>query len=152
MEIGEFRSPVGILRLIADMDSLQEIVFVENSSGTESSHPILRKTRKQLVEYFEGERTQFDLPVNPKGTDFQQRVWQVLLDIPYGKTITYLELSHQLGDPNAIRAVGKANGQNPIPIIIPCHRVIGSGGKLVGYSGGIDRKEWLLKHEGALLL
>jgi methylated-DNA-[protein]-cysteine S-methyltransferase len=101
----------------------------------------------QLAEYFEGIRSQFDLKLNPKGTDFQQKVWKELLNIPFGKTRTYLEQTKQLGDPKAIRAVASANGKNPVGIVIPCHRVIGSDGSLTGYASGIWRKKWLLEHE-----
>jgi len=106
----------------------------------------------QLHEYFDRRRTVFDLPLAPVGTPFQQRVWTALLDIPHGVTISYGELATRLGDPKASRAVGLANGRNPISIVIPCHRVIGANGNLTGYGGGLDRKEWLLRHEGALLL
>ncbi|MDX1672165.1 MAG: methylated-DNA--[protein]-cysteine S-methyltransferase [Balneolaceae bacterium] len=106
----------------------------------------------QLTAYFTGHRRKFDLPLDPDGTGFQRRVWSALQQIPYGSTVTYRQLSERLGDPQALRAVGKANGSNPIPVIIPCHRVIGADNRLVGYSGGIERKKWLLKHEGALLL
>ena len=108
---------------------------------------IIRIKIVQLNEYFEGKRTQFDLQLNPEGTDFQKKVWNLLQTIPYGKTMSYLQLSQQLGDVKAIRAVANANGRNPIWIIIPCHRVIGSNGSLTGYAGGLQRKQWLLDHE-----
>ena len=101
----------------------------------------------QLQEYFEGKRQNFTLELNPQGTDFQKRVWQALLEIPYGKTVSYLELSKTLGDVKAIRAVAAANGKNPLWIVVPCHRVIGSDGSLTGYAGGLHRKKWLLEHE-----
>ena len=101
----------------------------------------------QLQEYFDGKRKAFDIKLNPEGTDFQKKVWNRLLEILYGKTLSYLELSKQLGDVKAIRAVANANGKNPIWIIIPCHRVIGSDGSLTGYAGGLSRKQWLLEHE-----
>jgi methylated-DNA-[protein]-cysteine S-methyltransferase len=101
----------------------------------------------QLNEYFDGLRKTFTFTLNPKGTDFQQKVWQALLEIPYGKTMSYLELSKKLGDVKAIRAVAAANGKNPIWIVVPCHRVIGSDGSLTGYAGGLWRKQWLLEHE-----
>ncbi|MGK7370437.1 MAG: methylated-DNA--[protein]-cysteine S-methyltransferase, partial [Candidatus Halalkalibacterium sp. M3_1C_030] len=113
---------------------------------------IMEKAVGQLNEYFEGHRTVFELPLAPEGTEFQLQVWDLLKTIPYGATTTYSELSQKLGNPKAIRAIGKANGQNPIPIIIPCHRVIGANDDLIGYSGGIERKRRLLQHEGALLL
>src|SRR5690606_34971068 len=107
----------------------------------------LEDTVYQLQEYFEGTRTQFSLQLNPQGTDFQKRVWEELQHIPYGKTISYLELSKKLGDIKAIRAVAAANGKNPLWIVVPCHRVIGSDGSLTGYAGGLHRKQWLLEHE-----
>ena len=108
---------------------------------------VLEDAVYQFKEYFEGTRTQFDLLLNPFGTDFQKKVWNALLEIPYGKTISYLELSKRLGDVKAIRAVAAANGKNPLWIVVPCHRVIGSNGDLVGYAGGLHRKKWLLEHE-----
>jgi methylated-DNA-[protein]-cysteine S-methyltransferase len=109
----------------------------------------LLEASRQLQAYFAGERREFDLPLAPYGSDFQRRVWSALLEIPYGETISYLELARRLGDPRAVRAVGSANGRNPISIIIPCHRVIGADGSLVGYGGGLERKRWLLRHEAA---
>lgn len=106
----------------------------------------------QLTCYFEGNLQQFEIPLNPKGSDFQLKVWEQLQSIPYGQTRSYSDLATRLDDPNAVRAVGNANGQNPIAIVIPCHRVVGTSGDLAGYAGGIDRKRWLLKHEGVLLL
>ena len=107
----------------------------------------LKKAVLQLEEYFKGERREFELHLNPSGTDFQRKVWRALLDVPFGKTLSYLELSKQLGDVKAIRAVAAANGKNPLWIIIPCHRIIGSDGSLTGYAGGLHRKKWLLNHE-----
>jgi len=105
----------------------------------------------QLASYFDGQLKRFTLTVEPAGTPFQQQVWDALLDIPYGDTISYGELARRIGNPNACRAVGAANGRNPISIIIPCHRVIGSNGKLTGYGGGMANKVWLLEHERAVL-
>ena len=107
----------------------------------------LKEAVLQLKEYFEGKRTEFSFKINPAGTDFQQKVWQELLNIPFGKTCSYLELSKKLGDVKAIRAVASANGKNPLWIVVPCHRVIGSDGSLTGYAGGLWRKKWLLEHE-----
>jgi O-6-methylguanine DNA methyltransferase len=152
MEIDELETPVGILQITVNENYIRKIVFTDQPNGARSSHPILLKVRGQLRAYFEGERNTFDLPLQPGGTEFQQRVWKLLSHIPYGTTITYQELPEKLGNPDSMRAAGRANGQNPLPIVIPCHRVIGAKGKLVGYSGGIHRKEWLLKHEGALLI
>ncbi|MEL7834216.1 methylated-DNA--[protein]-cysteine S-methyltransferase [Fodinibius sp. Rm-B-1B1-1] len=149
-----YESPIGGLTLTASANSLQSITFGDDQSeaNSTSSNEILDIAIKQLSEYFEGQRTSFSLPLSPEGSDFQQSIWEQLQDVPYGQTITYGALADKLGDPNKVRAVGSANGQNPIPIIIPCHRVIGANNNLVGYSGGIERKEFLLKHEGALLL
>ena len=107
--------------------------------------------RLQLLEYFAGRRKAFDVPLAPKGTPFQLAVWNALLEVPYGETVTYAELARRIGRPAAVRAVGAANGANPIPVIIPCHRVIGSNGTLTGYGGGIERKQWLLALEGRRL-
>jgi len=112
---------------------------------------VLDWTEEQLKEYFAGMRTTFDLPLEPSGTAFQLNVWQLLRTIPYGVTTSYGELARRLGEPKASRAVGAANGANPIPIIVPCHRVVGSRGELTGFGGGIERKRWLLEHEGALI-
>jgi methylated-DNA-[protein]-cysteine S-methyltransferase len=141
-------SPVGMLELHADESGLRSLQFL-NEPSVLASEPSssLAECAKQLAEYFEGTRKTFDIPLNPDGTDFQKRVWSELLKIEYGITISYQELADRLGDPKVVRAVGGANGKNPIGIIVPCHRVIGAGGKLVGYGGGIERKKWLLKHE-----
>jgi methylated-DNA-[protein]-cysteine S-methyltransferase len=154
----QINSPLGKLQLKASVSSLTAVRFVpsdeeETSAASEDSlSPPLQKTKKQLDEYFKGERKAFDLPLEPHGTAFQQSVWKELKQIPYGSSITYKKLAQRLGDENKIRAVGRANGKNPLPIIIPCHRVIGANNHLVGYAGGIERKRWLLRHEGVLLL
>ena len=108
---------------------------------------LILECKKQLDEYFAGERKTFDLPLSPKGTEFQQKVWQALMEIPYGETRTYGEIAERVGNPKASRAVGMANNKNPIGILIPCHRVVGVNGKLVGYAGGMEKKEWLLELE-----
>jgi methylated-DNA-[protein]-cysteine S-methyltransferase len=120
--------------------------------GHDSSSALLAQSRQQLLEYFAGTRTAFDLPLEPSGSAFQRRVWAALRAIPYGATLSYSELARRLGDPRATRAVGAANAKNPIPIIVPCHRVVGAGGQLTGFGGGLDRKRWLLEHEGALMI
>jgi len=117
----------------------------------DSATALLALARQQLDEYFARTRTTFDLPLEPTGSAFQRRVWDALRAIPYGTTVSYSEIARRLGDVRATRAVGTANGQNPIPIIVPCHRVVGAHGELTGFGGGIDRKRWLLEHEGALL-
>jgi len=119
--------------------------------GRGGTKEVLDRVEAQLKEYFEGTRTSFDLPLEPTGTDFQLRVWNLLRGIPYGVTTSYGELARRLGDPQKSRAVGAANGANPIPIIVPCHRVVGSKGELTGFGGGLERKRWLLEHEGALM-
>jgi methylated-DNA-[protein]-cysteine S-methyltransferase len=149
-----YKSPIGWLTLTASANALRSITFLEDQpiSNSGSTNKILGLTINQLNEYFEGTRKYFDIPLGLEGTNFQQKVWKQLQQIPYGQTITYSELATRLGDPQKARAVAGANGLNPIPIIIPCHRVIGVDNKLTGYSGGIERKEFLLKLEGALLL
>jgi methylated-DNA-[protein]-cysteine S-methyltransferase len=151
----DLRTPVGKLRLVADARGLNRVDFSDNirpSAGICVETKILQQAKRELNEYFRGDRTEFDVPLNPDGTAFQIAVWNELLKIPYGTTTTYGEIARNLGNPEAMRAVGAANGRNPIAIIIPCHRVIGTNGKLIGYGGGIDRKLWLLKHEAAEIL
>ena len=148
-------SPIGFLHLKAQEEALVELNFLEKGEPQESSQlrsGIISLAVRQLHEYFDGKRTAFELPLIPEGTDFQKEVWSIVSDIPYGSTSTYSEISKKIGDPKKVRAVGRANGQNPIPIIIPCHRVVGSNNELTGYSGGIERKKRLLQHEGVLLL
>lgn len=120
--------------------------------GPEDPDVHTESAKTQLREYFAGHRTAFQLDLQPDGTDFEQKVWKQLLEIPQGSTTTYGAIAKKIGDEKASQAVGKANGKNPIAVVIPCHRVIGSDQKLTGYAGGLERKEWLLKHEGALLL
>lgn len=142
-------SPVGPLSISVDASGrLQSIHFgaSELSSSGDCAHVIA-----QLEEYFAGSRKTFDLDLAPHGTPFQLAVWNELMNVGYGETITYAELAQRIGKPNAVRAVGAANGANPIPLIVPCHRVIGSNGTLTGYGGGIERKQWLLAHEGRRL-
>ncbi len=146
-------SPVGRLLIAGDAAGLRQVLFAEGRSEVqpqadwvEDAAPLAESIR-QLRAYFAGELRQFDVPLAPEGTPFQRRVWQELLKIPYGETISYGELARRLGNASASRAVGLANGANPISIIIPCHRVIGSNGKLTGYGGGLKNKEWLLSLE-----
>ena len=148
-------SPVGALKLVAHDHALVAVMWdnedhkrvrlaelIENHQ-----HPMLLRVKKQLEQYFAGQRQQFDLPLDFQGTDFQQQVWQTLLTIPYGETRSYKEIAVQIGNEKAVRAVGAANGKNPISIIAPCHRVIGSSGALVGFAGGLDKKQILLSLE-----
>jgi methylated-DNA-[protein]-cysteine S-methyltransferase len=140
-------SPVGLIEIQSSERGVRAVSFVEARffEAVEDTHNLL--VAKQLSEYFEGGRKTFDLVFDFEGTPFQQRVWQELLKIPFGKTRSYMDVSRALGDPKAIRAVGTANGSNKIGIIVPCHRVIGSDGSLTGYAGGLHRKKWLLDFE-----
>jgi methylated-DNA-[protein]-cysteine S-methyltransferase len=139
-------SPVGDLLLRADADGRLTELYTRHSGGATTDWPF-PEISEQLEAYFAGDREDFDLALAPHGTPFQQRVWEELTRIPYGETISYSELAWRLGQPKAVRAVGLANGRNPISIVIPCHRVIGADGSLVGYGGGLERKKWLLEHE-----
>lgn len=149
--------PLGKLRLIADDNGLRGIYYQDHKNVPNLAtipsveHPILIRARQQLAEYFAGERTVFDLPLSLHGTPFMQRVWEALAAIPFGETRTYGELARVIGVPKASRAVGRANGLNPVSIVLPCHRVVGSSGKLTGYAGGLDNKERLLRHEAEVL-
>lgn len=142
-------SPIGNLLIVELDDSLVSVGFTENNITPPPDTEILSKTKTQLDEYFSGSRKEFELPLNPSGTDFQKKVWQELQLIPHGVTRTYQQVANGLGDPKSIRAAARANGQNPIAIIIPCHRVIGTNGEMTGYAGGIPRKKDLLSLEGA---
>lgn len=149
--IGYINSPIGWLKVCANQSGLTSIDFdatPEPSQGNIHTQQAV----VELTEYFAGQRQVFSVPLRPSGTKFQQNVWQALTRIPFGKTCSYLDIALAINNPKAVRAVGAANGRNPIPIIVPCHRVIGRDGSLIGFSGGLDKKEWLLKHEGALLI
>lgn len=150
-------SPVGRLLIAASDEGLHAIEFPQgrhrlkrDAHWQESPHPLLSEAARQLGEYFAGQRRVFDLPLAPQGTDFQQRVWQALRAIPYGQTRSYAQLATAIGQPKAMRAVGAANGRNPLSIVVPCHRVIGADGSLVGFGGGLPVKTFLLRLEGAL--
>ena len=147
----EMESPVGPLHLFAHDTGLTALYMniqrYEMPIGEEGTNPILEQTMQELAEYFERKRRDFTVPLDPQGTEFRKSVWKELMNIPFGRTISYGELAKRLGDPLLTRAVGTANGANPISIIIPCHRVIGANGHLTGYGGGIVRKRWLLDHE-----
>ena len=138
-------SPVGSLRLVAEEMGLRMVWFLRG--GAKEDEAFFIDVRRQLQEYFAGELREFDIPLLMEGTEFQKRVWKTLQTIPYGETISYGELAKKIGDSKAVRAVGAANGQNPIPIIVPCHRVIGSDGSLTGFGGGIENKRKLLELE-----
>ena len=143
-------TPLGPALITGDENGIQAISVSSAETHENKEVPqALKEAALQLEEYFEGKRKEFSIKLNPQGTSFQKQVWKELLQIPYGKTISYLELSKKLGDVKAIRAVASANGKNPLWIVIPCHRVIGSDGSLTGYAGGLHRKKWLLNHESA---
>lgn len=144
-------TPIGVLRILSNGNGITEIKFMD-FAGPEDPDPHTESAKTQLREYFEGHRSSFQLELELNGSSFEQKVWGQLLEIPQGSTTTYGSIARKIGDANASQAVGKANGKNPIAVVVPCHRVIGSDQKLVGYAGGLERKEWLLKHERALLL
>lgn len=145
-----YLSPVGALQITGTGDAISALRFVEGNPGRgpASVPAALQICLDQLDEYFKGQRQEFSIPLHLAGTEFQRRVWNHLLTIPFGVTRSYMSVAEALGNRDAVRAVGLANGQNPIAIIVPCHRVIGSDGSLTGYGGGLWRKEWLLGHEG----
>ena len=148
MQSACFQSPLGITEILGDGNGVSSISILDVKKEISSIIPeVLQNAIEELQEYFEGNRTHFTFKIQPKGTDFQQKVWQELINIPYGKTISYLDLAKKLGDVKAIRAVASANGKNPLWIVVPCHRVIGTDGSLTGYAGGLWRKKWLLEHE-----
>ncbi|MGD2050917.1 MAG: methylated-DNA--[protein]-cysteine S-methyltransferase [Acidimicrobiia bacterium] len=152
-------SPVGDLTVVATDRGIRAVLWPgdddsrvplpETVPDPERRHPVLAAAATQLTEYFEGTRTTFDLPLDLRGTDFQEASWRALVAIPYGATTTYQAVARRLGRPTAARAVGAATGRNPISIVVPCHRVVGSDGSLTGFAGGIVAKRWLLRHEGA---
>lgn len=156
-QIAFINSPLGITKIVGDKNGIAEISVLSQGDPrakleqaqqiSTTIPPELQQAVAELQDYFERKRTNFNFKLNPKGTDFQQKVWQELLNIPFGKTMSYLDLSKKLGDVKAIRAVASANGKNPLWIVVPCHRVIGTDGSLTGYAGGLWRKKWLLEHE-----
>ncbi|MFT4780541.1 MAG: methylated-DNA-[protein]-cysteine S-methyltransferase [Psychroserpens sp.] len=148
METCIIKSPLGYTKIIGDDCGISQVTILNSEEKETDIIPTeLEDCAIQLREYFEGTRTTFDLKLNPEGTDFQNVIWELLQEIPFGKTMSYLQLSKRLGDVKAIRAVANANGKNPLWIIVPCHRVIGSDGRLTGYAGGLHRKKWLIEHE-----
>lgn len=154
MYLSYYQSPLGPIRIEASATGLLSVLFIEEGNGAYlmeqgQANDITRNTSLQLHEYFNGQRQVFDLPLSPQGSAFQQVVWKELVKIPYGQTDTYGAIAHKLNNPLSVRAVGTANGRNPIAIIIPCHRCIGANGTLTGYAGGLWRKEYLLKIERA---
>ena len=147
-----YHSPIGWIEIQALHDAVTSVIFCdEPENDVCNSSPILAECFRQLDEYFNGQRTNFDIPVDQKGTLFQQSVWNVLPDIPFGATASYGDVAKKLNAPKSSRAVGAANGQNRVWIIVPCHRVIGANGSLTGYAGGLERKKWLLDHEAQIV-
>jgi methylated-DNA-[protein]-cysteine S-methyltransferase len=150
-------TPIGPLRLGAEGDALVDVHLPGRrraagaGSRTDPAHPVLARAHEQLAEYFAGERTRFDLPLRARGTAFQERVWAALAEIPFGETRSYSAIAAEVGRPDAVRAVGAAIGRNPLPIVLPCHRVIGADGSLTGFAGGTPMKAWLLRHERGVL-
>ena len=142
-----FTTPLGIAKILGDTNGIASITIIDQGELSAEIPSVLQQAVTELQEYFEGKRTDFTFKINPEGTPFQQKVWQGLLAIPFGKTMSYLQLAQKLGDVKAIRAVASANGKNPLWIVVPCHRVIGTDGSLTGYAGGLWRKKWLLAHE-----
>jgi methylated-DNA-[protein]-cysteine S-methyltransferase len=147
-----FQSEIGLLEIVGTEESIRKVNFVEGEVEKEEMSqtdlpPVMSACLAQFEAYFRGDRREFSLKLEPAGTDFQKAVWRQLLTIPYGQTMSYLDIARQVSNEKAVRAVGAANGQNPIAIIVPCHRVVGSNGQLTGYGGGLWRKAWLLNHE-----
>lgn len=145
-----YNSPVGILEICTTENELISVLYVEEAKESSERPEILQEVIKQLDEYFNGDRKNFDIKFKLQGTEFQQKVWTALTDIPYGETVSYKNIATKIGNEKAVRAVGSANGKNIINIIVPCHRVIGANKSLTGYGGGLHRKSWLLKHEGSI--
>ncbi len=169
LTVMNYDSPIGLIEIYAKDTAVSRVEFAgeqieeseeersrarDASSPQAGAHPLLEEVRRQLDAYFAGDLRCFDLPLELEGTPFQRQVWQQLLSVDYGQTASYQEIAVAIDNPKAVRAVGAANGRNPVAIIVPCHRIIGSGGraKLTGYGGGLWRKEWLLRHEGVLLV
>ena len=152
-EVAYYDSPIGTLEICGTEKYLKSVLFFDSEKrDCKKLSQLLNISVQQLDEYFNKKRRKFDLPLQPQGTNFQKAVWDALLEIPYGATVSYFDIAKKVGNSKAVRAVGGANGKNPITIIIPCHRIIGSNGKLVGYGGGLWRKKWLLQHEQNLLV
>jgi methylated-DNA-[protein]-cysteine S-methyltransferase len=148
IDIAHVPSPLGTIEITGSHGAIFSVSFLDEQDKAKSKIPeSLKECVKQLEEYFSGKRKQFELPLQPNGTTFQRHVWDELLKIPFGKTISYIQMARQLGDEKSIRAAASANGKNPIGILIPCHRVIGANSELVGYAGGLWRKQWLLDLE-----
>ncbi len=142
-------SPLGTIRVQSDGAAINAVEFTQQSGTDDASKcSVLRAAVAQLQAYFAGQLTTFDLPLNPTGTSFQRKVWQALEQVDFGKTASYADIAKTIENPKGVRAVGMANSKNPIAIVVPCHRIIGANGTLTGYAGGLDKKAWLLQHEG----
>jgi methylated-DNA-[protein]-cysteine S-methyltransferase len=148
MYFGYYQSPIGLIEIAWSSGAVRSIDFVEKYRDDYASNGMAQGVVRQIEGYFNGTRTEFDVALDPQGTDFQKAVWRQLLRIPFGRTASYGDIARAIGKPKAVRAVGGANARNPISLVVPCHRIIGSDGSLTGYGGGLWRKEWLLKHEG----
>lgn len=147
-----YTSPIGRIKIVADNDCIHALTFIEDSDRisqveAQESPAVIHQCIDELIEYFNGTRTKFTVPIHQAGTDFQQKVWKELYEVPFAKTMSYAELAKKLGDPKVIRAAASANGKNKIAIIVPCHRIIGSDRNLTGYAWGLAKKKWLLQHE-----
>jgi methylated-DNA-[protein]-cysteine S-methyltransferase len=152
-----YHSPIGVIKIVASEFCIEELVFVETDKVSsinlsEDSPPVIQQCIDELIEYFAGNRRNFSVAINQEGTEFQQRVWKELYEVPFGKNLSYGELAKKMGDPTAVRAAAAANGKNKIAIIVPCHRIVGADRSLVGYAWGKARKKWLLQHEFRLAL
>ncbi|MHC0038723.1 methylated-DNA--[protein]-cysteine S-methyltransferase [Pseudoneobacillus sp. C159] len=151
----DYESPIGVIEIVGTHKAIRSILFSEESKKVNllqaETPPVLAECYTQLDEYFKGERCDFTFPYQFEGTDFQKTVWEALIEIPYAETGSYKDIAISIGNEKAIRAVGSANGKNKLSIVIPCHRIIGSNGKLTGYAGGLWRKEWLLQHERSVI-
>ncbi|MDP4093845.1 MAG: methylated-DNA--[protein]-cysteine S-methyltransferase [Bacillota bacterium] len=147
-----YQSPIGIMRITANEEAVTGLDFVDEiiDNDDKCGNTVLKECVDQMKQYFKGERKTFQLKLQPQGTEFQKRVWEELLKVPFGKTASYADIAIAAGNPRGFRAVGSANGRNRIAVIIPCHRIISSDGSMGGYSGGLWRKEWLLRHEGII--
>ena len=145
-----YETVLGVVTFVEEGGALLAVTTHRSYEGVEQETALIKEAYQQLSEYLKGERKEFDLPLNPKGTDFQKRVWRALCNIPYGETRSYKQIAEAIGNSKAVRAVGMANNRNPITIVVPCHRVIGADGKLVGYGGGLEMKEFLLRLDKSL--
>jgi methylated-DNA-[protein]-cysteine S-methyltransferase len=152
-----YHSPIGVIKMVADEFCIEQLVFIEDAALNQieispNTPEVINQCIDELIEYFAGKRKQFSVAINQVGTEFQQKVWKELYEVPFSKTLSYGELAKKMGDPNLVRAAANANGKNKIAIIVPCHRIVGSDRSLVGYAWGKARKKWLLQHEFRLEL